>query len=223
MKRLAPFLLAVALICLWVFFRLADVMLSGDAEVWNIALMRHMPAWQTVWLNPLMIGLTQLGSVAGIAVVGLTAVFLLYRRGDRLDARILVVLLAGAGVWTFGLKYVYLHARPQVFLPLVHESGYSFPSGHALTGWCFYTYSALWAWRHRRFGLMFLCASLAVLVPLSRLYLGVHWPTDVLAGFFLGTFWLCLCLAVRQHLVATLPPNVPVAAMSRPADSPEPA
>lgn len=189
--------LVLAIVAWWSFFQVADLMLSGAAETWNIAVMQAVPAWQTAWLSPIVIGLTQFGSVVGLTVVGLAAVAYLRRREQPQEAFVTALLLVGTAIWTFGLKDVYRHPRPQVFLPLVHESGFSFPSGHSLAGWGFYGYVALWSRRNDERLIGVTAAALAVILPLSRLYLGVHWPTDVLAGLCLGTFWLSLCEALR--------------------------
>jgi undecaprenyl-diphosphatase len=201
MTRTTALLLSLATLALWAFFRIADLTLAGQAETWNITVMQQMPAWQAAWLNPLVIGLTQCGSVLGLTVGGLLTVTLLVRHGHRHDAGLVGLLLIGTAVWTFGLKAVYLHPRPQVFLPLVTETGYSFPSGHALAGWSFFGYLTIWSLAHDRHVSATAAGLMALALPLSRLYLGVHWPTDVLAGICVGTTWLCLCLALRLHLI----------------------
>jgi undecaprenyl-diphosphatase len=195
-RQLAAWL-ALSLAAWWGFFRLADWMLSGAADPWNIAAMQLVPTWHAGWLNPLVVGLTQCGSEVGLTVIGLLSVIYLLRRGQRQEAMVVALLLIGTAFWTFGIKAVYVHPRPQVFPPLVAETGYSFPSGHALAGWGFFGYVTLWARRHGERLIGLVAALLALTIPLSRIYLGVHWPTDVLAGLCLGTFWLGLCQAIR--------------------------
>jgi membrane-associated phospholipid phosphatase len=193
-------LVVLAIAAYWAFFQVADWMLTGGANAWNIGVLSRMPAWHAPWLDPVVITLTQAGSATGLAILGLATIWQLRRKGHHLDAAVVALLLAGVAILTFGLKGVYLHHRPQIFPPLVAEHGYSFPSGHALAGWAFYLYLALWFAAARSWILAAAMALMAVALPLSRLYLGVHWPSDVLAGIGAGTFWLGLCLALRRHL-----------------------
>jgi undecaprenyl-diphosphatase len=197
MKRPIALLLVLALAAWLGFFQIADLMLSGRADAWNVAIMQQMPLWHAAWLTPVVVGLTQCGSEIGVTLIGLGTIIVLDRQGHRRDAVLVAMLLIGAGALTYGLKGIYLNPRPQVFLPLVAETGHSFPSGHALTGWSFFGYLTIRSCRYRQWAVGVMAACLAVAMPLSRLYLGVHWPTDVLAGLCVGTFWLSTCLAIQ--------------------------
>jgi undecaprenyl-diphosphatase len=199
-KRTTAALLALAIAAYWAFFQVADWMLSGGADAWNIVVLRQMPGWHAPWLDAVVIALTQAGSVTGLTILGLATVWRFRRKGHHLDAAVVALLLLGTAVLTYGLKAIYLHHRPQVFPPLVAEHGYSFPSGHALAGWAFFLYLALWFVGARSWVMAAAMALMAVALPLSRIYLGVHWPSDVMAGIGAGTFWLGICLAVRRHL-----------------------
>ncbi len=115
-----------------------------------------------------------------------------HRRGKA--ALILGSQTLGAWLLNLGLKNIY--ARPRPAVPLIEETGYSYPSGHAMVGVVFYL-SLAWAIsRGKRRSLRILiplgAAFLALLIGLSRIYLGVHYPTDVLGGFAAGLGWLCL-------------------------------
>jgi membrane-associated phospholipid phosphatase len=127
------------------------------------------------------------------------AVVLLYRRRTP-DAARLVITLAGAGLLDMTLKAAFHRPRPVPFFDTPLPDSYSFPSGHALFSLCFYgTLAALLAGRTRRPALRVavwvLGVALIVLIGLSRIYLGVHYPSDVIAGYAVGLAWL---LAVRM-------------------------
>ncbi len=108
------------------------------------------------------------------------------------------LLLGGQtlGAWLLNLGLKSIYARPRPAVPLIEEQGYSYPSGHAMVGLVFYLALA-WALsrgKRRSWRIVILAggAFLALLIGLSRIYLGVHYPTDVLGGFAAGLGWLCL-------------------------------
>jgi undecaprenyl-diphosphatase len=126
--------------------------------------------------------------------------------GYRLEAAIL--LLASLGSSGLNALVKQLVARPRPSAPLVHvlipTGGYSFPSGHVMGFTSFFGVLAVLAWLRLPPGpprtlLIVLCAVLIGLVGPSRIYLGVHWFTDVAGGYLLGTLWL---LAVLQIYAA---------------------
>ena len=111
-------------------------------------------------------------------------------------ALILAVVLVVAALFTELVKDFVARPRPTLD-PLVTASGYSFPSGHTLNGTVTYGLLALVAWRSRfpltiRRAVLVAGVTLPVLVGLSRIALGVHWPTDVLAGWLAGVAFVAL-------------------------------
>jgi undecaprenyl-diphosphatase len=123
------------------------------------------------------------------------AVLHLLRR--RRAAVVLAVGVGGAALINTLLKLAFHRVRPELWTPLVVERSFSFPSGHAMVSSalaCSVTY-ILW---HTRWRWLAVGLGLAVVVAigLSRLYLGVHYPTDVLAGWTVGFFWVVIVRAV---------------------------
>ena len=112
----------------------------------------------------------------------------------------MAVALAGSAMWVQLLKNVIQRARPDEFPPLVNASGFSYPSGHALTAAAGYLTLAIVcrrsiqnpAWR---IAVVVTAVVLVVLVGLSRIYLGVHYPSDVVSGVLFGGAWACLVAA----------------------------
>ena len=133
---------------------------------------------------------------AVVTVVGVT--ILTWKKMWR-DALVLFTAVAGAGLLVTVLKVLIQRPRPDFIVPLVHAGGYSFPSGHATTSTALYLSLGLLAsgwvkrWETRIYILLGSLAVIAV-VGFSRLYLGVHYVSDVLAGFALGAFWVTLCV-----------------------------
>jgi len=118
---------------------------------------------------------------------------------SRLTSGTLAVVMAGAVVLENALKFAFQRARPEPFFGTAPET-YSFPSGHALFSACFYGAFA-WllgaAFRNPgvRAAIWTISLALIAAIGLSRLYLGFHYPTDVIAGYLVAEFWITGLLA----------------------------
>jgi undecaprenyl-diphosphatase len=148
---------------------------------------------------------TALGSVTVVALLTLTVVlyFFLDRR-PRLALYVLVAVAGGAAL-SFAFKFLYDRTRPSLIAPEALPGDPSFPSGHAAAAAVVYLTLGLLLARTlpRRALKVYVVAlgvALAVAVGVSRVYLGVHWPTDVLAGWALGGAWALLCWQVERLL-----------------------
>jgi membrane-associated phospholipid phosphatase len=146
-------------------------------------------------------GVTLLGNFVTLLAVTLVAATILWRRKARIDAAFVVVALAGAQLLSNGLKLVFQRERPFFPDPLATASSYSFPSGHAVVSLAVYGAIALVLARHLSSPMprAILFGGVAVLVlaiGFSRLYLGVHFLSDILAGYAVGIGWLSLLYAV---------------------------
>jgi undecaprenyl-diphosphatase len=157
------------------------------------------------WVEEMARDFTAFGGEGVLAFVLFSAAgFLVLKR----NYRTIVLLLAatiGAGTLSAVLKLHYDRPRPDLVSPLVYTTSHSFPSGHALLAAA--TYLTLGAMLARvqpnhalRGYLMFLAIMLAIIVGVSRVYLGVHWPTDVLAGWTIGAVWALICSLIAYWL-----------------------
>jgi undecaprenyl-diphosphatase len=130
-----------------------------------------------------------------VTVILLATAYLFFRKGLRLYVFLLVLSTSGDMILTTALKIFDHQPRPQLYHSPGYPtpSSYSFPSGHAAIAvgfWglmCLLAAMELRGWR--RWGLMATGAILALLIGFSRVYLGVHYPSDVLGGYLLATFW----------------------------------
>jgi undecaprenyl-diphosphatase len=139
--------------------------------------------------------MSRIGGPAGVAVIAaVVAIALLIARRFRWVA-LLAINIAGAGALDWELKRYFARARPDVALMLRRASGYSFPSGHAMGSTVLFaalSYLAIrsfprWRWKSAALALS---ATMIVAVALSRVYLGVHWISDVAAGIVIGLLWM---------------------------------
>jgi len=146
-----------------------------------------------LWLDVPLRAITALGYYWVVVPLALLFAYLFYRQGLELYAVLLPISSAGAALLATFLKYLFQRPRPELFESDYTASFYSFPSGHATIAVAFYgTLALLVALRlqgWRRWALLVAGATLALLLGLSRLYLGVHYPTDILAGYLAATLW----------------------------------
>jgi undecaprenyl-diphosphatase len=154
----------------------------------------HGPAW----LRETMLDITSLGSSAVLAMITCAAIIYLLINKKSHAALFVFLSMAGGTLLMNMLKSIFQRPRPDVIPHLVEVSTYSFPSGHTLMATITYlTLGALLARvqekRRMKAYILSVAVVLAVLVGCSRVYLGVHWPTDVLGGWLVGAAWAMLC------------------------------
>lgn len=141
---------------------------------------------------------TLLGEPVLLTVAAALLAWLLHRRGRSRLALYVIVGRLGAMVLSTGLKETVDRARPVFDEPIATALGHSFPSGHALGSAAFYATCAVLLQPYTRRDRLLLGAAvlLAALVSVSRVFLGVHYPSDVTAGLLIGLGWAALCTAV---------------------------
>jgi undecaprenyl-diphosphatase len=157
------------------------------------------------WLQEAARDVTGLGSHVVLGVVVLTVLGYLLLVQQRAAAWVLVVSVLGGVALNNLLKLAFARPRPDLVAPAARVFTASFPSGHAtLAAITYLTLAALLARTQgsRRVRIYFMTAgaAIAVLVGVSRIYLGVHYPTDVLAGWCIGSAWAIACWLVVTRL-----------------------
>jgi len=189
-------LAAVALGAVGGFLVLARIVSGPSARPFDRGLVRLIGRARHPVNNALVRGLTFFGSVPGAGGLSFAAV-VLARHRPRLASQVAVGSLGGITA-ELGIKRFFLRKRPMLLehLEEVSVSSTSFPSGHATAAASIYLTLAFVAARSRRLrehrGALLAAAGVtAAAIGASRVYLGVHWPTDVLSGLALGTAWAC--------------------------------
>jgi undecaprenyl-diphosphatase len=155
-------------------------------------------------LTALFLALTELGSTRILVLLTLGAVPAFWLAGRRGMALAMMVAMVGSSLLTHTLKLAFARPRPDASLHLDDVYGYSFPSGHTVGSVVFFTTLALLASDHVRGGplrtfLVAYAALLGVLVAVSRVYLGVHHPSDVIAGMAIGAGWSLLVVLAEYR------------------------
>ena len=141
-------------------------------------------------VTPVMRVASAIGGTTGRLVLLAVALIVLLWAGRRRCALWLVATMAGGTVLNLVLKQIFAAPRPDLLPHLDNVHTYSFPSGHAAGNMMFFGALAMLAARRSRYGA---AAALVALIGVSRVWLGVHWPSDVTAGWIEGLGWLAFC------------------------------
>nr|AGU10161.1 PAP2 superfamily [uncultured organism] len=194
----------VFLLSFFLFAFLAEGVMNGKERIFDSIARNFLVAHSTPFLIRIMRGLTFLGSSNFLlpAYVVLIVGFLL-KKNFRRAINILIVSLSSFLVMQ-GLKQVFRRQRPESAV-LEGLTSYSFPSGHSLSGFVFCSILAYLVWRgHLSSGwklfLITLLFLLAVGIGISRIVLGVHYATDVMAGFCLGVMWVIMSFRILRKV-----------------------
>lgn len=186
----------------WLFGWMVEDLHEGDTQVdERVATWLHDHA--TPRLTTFFDAVTVLGNLMTLVVVVVVACLVLWRKGWIADLVLLVVAAVGAEVITIGLKQGFQRERPFFPDPLATERTFSFPSGHASVSLAVYGTLGYIAARHletRRAQVLALVSAtvLVLLIGFSRLYLGVHFLSDVIAGYSIALTWVALCVVLLQ-------------------------
>ncbi len=206
--------LAIA-VALFGFLKLASEVAEGDTFAFDKHILRALRTAADVsvpigptWLKTAMIDFTALGGVAVLTLITALAVGYLVASRKVATAGFVALSVAGGAILSAGIKAVLARPRPELVPHLVDVTSASFPSGHAMNSSIVYlTLAVLLARAERKreiqVYLIAIAIALALLIGFTRVYLGVHWPTDVLAGWSVGAIWAALCSLIAKQLQST--------------------
>jgi undecaprenyl-diphosphatase len=188
----AGLLLSIGVIAL--FAKIVEDVVEGESRRFDETILLWVYYYTPGWLDGPMHLVTVLGYYYVVLPLLAVVAYAFYRRGRKISAALLVVSTAGGLVLTTALKALFQRSRPELFDTGYTASFYSFPSSHATVAVGFYgTLTLLLAWRLRglwRWAVIAIGVLLVLLIGFSRLYLGVHYPTDILAGYLAAPLWV---------------------------------
>lgn len=196
----------VAAIATLIFFGwLTDEVLEGDARRFDDVTRAAVHTLASPAMTTFAHFLSFIGSTLFLTIAtGLVIVIFALRKWGR-EARLFALTMIGASMLNITLKLAFKRARPVPFFDLTAPESYSFPSGHALASCCFFAglaaiLSGRVKSRRARTLIWIAAAVMFVLIGLSRIYLGVHYTTDVIAGFSAALIWIVMVRFVELQL-----------------------
>jgi len=197
--------LIVAVIGTALFVALASHVHSGSTQALDESVIRWLVAHHTPVLDVAMLEITTLGTAVVVMMIVAVAALFLVLTGHKYSAILLLASSIGGVVLNGVLKLGFDRPRPTIFIPAIHTATSSFPSGHATSAAMVYATVAYLAARlakRRRARWLVMTAAFIIiaLISFSRLYLGVHYPSDVLAGVIVGLAWAGFCMATLEAI-----------------------
>lgn len=195
---------AFGIILLIIFSEFARGMLYMELENFDQFVGHFVRSFSSGRVTGAAVIITNLGSaLAQIALALSVGGYLYYRLRNTKEAVILICNLSGSWLLNSMLKEIFKRSRPDI-QHLVYAGGYSFPSGHAMVSASFYGMLGYLIWRNLRkrtkpsWYVIVLTVILIFLIGISRIYLGVHFASDVAAGFAAGGAWLIACIIALE-------------------------
>lgn len=181
-------------------------MAEGDTGRFDAAARAGVNSYATPVLTPVMVFFSFVGDWPFLTVLGVVIfAYLLYTKWKR-EALIFLITNVGELILNFSLKAFYQRARPEPLFEYALPPSYSFPSGHALGSFCFF---GILAWivaanveTARSRWMIYASAALLVLaIGISRIYLGVHHPSDIVAGHLVASVWTLTVISADRSLL----------------------
>jgi len=211
-KRLLEFLslslllgLGAAIAALVFFGWLADEVLEGETRHFDDVTRAAVHTIASPTMTTTMRGVSFLGSTLFLSAATIFVVLWFVLRKWGREAALLAITMIGASALNTTLKLAFKRPRPVPFFNLTPPETYSFPSGHSLASCCFFAglaaiLSGRVKSRRARTIIWIAAATMFVLIGLSRIYLGVHYTTDVIAGFVAALIWILVVRFVELQL-----------------------
>lgn len=186
------------------FVELADEVFEKDTLVVDEAILRHVYSWSNPSLDAFVVATTDLGYVWWVGLITIIILLLCIKHRQYTSALIALVGVAGSALINLLLKLIFQRDRPQLWERLVTENSYSFPSGHAMASASLAVVLIVLLWPTKWRPLAVLVGLAYMLyVGFTRLYLGVHYPSDILAGWLVAGAWVGITVIIITKLRRT--------------------
>ena len=178
------------LLPLWGFARLAGELHAGALIPFDEPILRKLNSLATPGRDQFFRLITDLGYLYGVVPVDIALVAILFARRQLRAMTFAAIALAGSGLLNVMVKGVFTRERPSLWESIAPEVTWSFPSGHAMGSATLAAVVIALAWHTRwRWPACFVMVAFVILVGVSRVYLGVHYPSDILAGWAVASAW----------------------------------
>lgn len=191
----------LCLLALFLVAQLSEEVLEKEAFAFDQTILLKIHTLANPTLDFVMLNVTKLGNPNFMIVLVCVSLFYFWQKRYYVETRTFLIACLGAFVLNTELKVFFSKPRPRLWVSLISERTFSFPSGHALGSLVVYGFIAYVLTRmypKNQFLIYSLAVFLIVIIGFSRLYLGVHWPTDIIAGYGVGFLWLMSCIVVLK-------------------------
>ena len=198
------FSIILSLAALFILLKMGNEVLEKEVFSVDVTITDLIYSFRSPFLTEIMRWFTFLGSplfLFSLSVIGTLYIFTKRKR----DALIYSVILYSGVILNLILKYIFQRPRPH-HLPLISEDNYSFPSGHAMNSFVFYTALSYFILRETKnlttsIFVFAISGIIIFLIGISRVYLGVHYPSDVIAGYVTGFLWFTSAILFEKTII----------------------
>lgn len=192
-RRLLLLFLGV-LLPLWGFGELAEDLRAGEVFFFDAPLLQFAHALARAGWDVFFVRISAIGYLYGVVPFDIVLILVLALRRRLSEGLFTGIAIIGSALLNLGAKQLFARERPSLWESIAPESSFSFPSGHAMGSMTLACVLVLLAWHTRwRWPVLAAAAMFVALVGLSRIYLGVHYPSDILAGWAAAVTW---CAAI---------------------------
>lgn len=195
--------LSFSIIGIYLFIRLSTILIEKKPFHFDGIVIDNVRSYSSPAMDGIMLVMTEMGSkfMLGLLLV-ISMIWLYVKRKDKWGVRLYFLTVAGGGLVNLLLKSYFERERPNVNR-IIEEDGFSFPSGHSMGSMTYYGFLIYLVLRSKqkpltKVGLGILLGLVILGIGISRIYLGVHYPSDVLAGFIAGIVWLVICISFLE-------------------------
>jgi len=205
LRRYKTYQLLAALLLFWtpviIFSKLAGEILEREPIALDTVILDIIHSTQSPLFDGIFLFFTTAGNVEFILPITATIIAILLYKKQRTNALIITFGVGGAAAANLILKELFHRDRPVFWQSLITETGYSFPSGHAMISAALIVCLVALLWGTRwRFVAIVCGGAVIAMVGISRLYMGVHYPTDVVAGWSAGLIWALLVVMIVRDV-----------------------
>jgi membrane-associated phospholipid phosphatase len=200
--------LAVVAVLVFVFSKLAEVVWFREGFSWDAPIILAIHQFSNPILDAFMRFVTQTGETGAITIAIILVGWFVWKH-RTVEAASVLIALGGAVTINTLLKLLFARPRPHLFPPLVVESGFSFPSGHVTASVAVYGFLAILLWQNKQRVWALLSGAWIIMVSISRIYLGVHYPSDTIAAIAFASLWLIVVVYVQSAYLKSMNQSTP--------------
>lgn len=201
-----PTVLVVSFVAGFIWIAL-EVQRHGHGFAWDDAVFETVRAFESPGVNKLMRSFTRLGDTTPVVVISVLILIGLAVLRYRIELAFFVFVIGGSALLNLALKQWLQRARP-IGYRLIEAPGFSFPSGHSMAAFTLYGVTTYLLWKHipRWEGRLFMAClgtALTIMIGVSRIYLGVHYPSDVIGAYMASGAWLLITIGAFRYWQAS--------------------